>query len=74
MASNALMRWASPRVWPLRVMRFTVAHSRRIMSGGTTGASLCTVNGMPRSSVVRVGLMRDARSTPSTESRCQSPQ
>ena len=31
---------ASPRVFPLRVRRFTAAQASRIMSGGTTGGSL----------------------------------
>ena len=59
---------------PERVRRVTVADSTRIESGLATGASWWVVNIIPRRSAQPVGEMFSARTGPSTESRCQSPQ
>ena len=60
-ASKGVSRCSFPSTWPDLVRRLVVAHSSRIMSGGTMGASLCTVNGMFLFMAERVGLIRAAR-------------
>ena len=39
-ACMTVARWCGPKMCPLRVLRFTVIETRRIMCGGTTEASL----------------------------------
>ena len=68
------MRSAAPIEAPLLERRFTAAQTTRSGSIGTTGASACRVNRMPRSSALRVGLMRAARAGPMNRSRWRSPQ
>ena len=70
---GAVARWCGPSTRPLRVVRFTVMETSRRMSGGTMGASLCTVKGTPRSIAQRTGLTLSPRAAPKL-SRCQSPQ
>ena len=72
-ACITVARWCGPRMCPLRVLRFTVIETSRIMCGGTTEASLWTVNGTPRSSAQPTGLTLLPRSSPKLR-RCQSPQ
>ena len=57
-----------------RVRRVTVADSTRMESGFATGASWCVVKIMPLRQAEPQGEMWSARTGPSTESRCQSPQ
>ena len=73
-ASITETRCSGPRTWPLRVTRFTWLNRTMMELGRATGASWCWVNGIPLFNADAAGEMREARSGPSTESRCQSPQ
>ena len=72
-ASRTVARWRGPSTCPLRVFRLTVMETSRMTSGGTIGASLCTVKRTPRSIAQRTGLTLFPRASPKLR-RCQSPQ